>query len=181
MTCGSKVPERFAALYRSTYRTIESYVRIRTDDIELARDLAAETFAIAWAKYSSGVDTSISWLLRTARNLVGNEYQRREHESERLRRLMLEELTATRSHSDNPNHIELCDAMGRIRPVESLVLKLTYWYGLSAAEGAQFLGCSTASFWQQMTRARAALRRELTLDGPGSTNTAVCASSVHAG
>ncbi|MDQ1206093.1 RNA polymerase sigma factor (sigma-70 family) [Microbacterium sp. SORGH_AS 862] len=127
------------------------------------------------------MDTSISWLLRTARNLVGNEYQRRERESERLRRLMLEELTTAQSYSDHQNHIELWEAMARIRPVEALVLQLTYWYGLSATEGAQFLGCSTASFWQQMTRARAALRRELTLDGPGSASTAVHVGHVRHG
>ncbi len=175
------MPERFTALYKSTYRMIERYIRMRTDDSELARDLTAETFAIAWAKYSSGVYTPISWLLKTARNLIGNEYQRRDHERERLHRLMLEELSTAQSHSDDPNHIDLWEAMARIRPTEALVLQLTYWYGLSAAEAAQFLGCSTASFWQQMTRARAALRRELTLDDSRPVNEDVCTGGVRHG
>ncbi len=51
--------------------------------------------------------------------------------------------------------------MTRLRPADALVLQLTYWHGLSAGEAAQFLECSTGALWVRLTRARAALRREL--------------------
>lgn len=153
--------EAFTALYQSSHRVIERYVRLRVDDRELSQDLAAETFTIAWQKFSAGAPVTIRWLLKTARNLIGNEYQRRDHARTRMQQMMMEELIAVQSPTDDPARVEVRAAMARLRPQEALVLQLTYWYGLSAAESAQFLDCSTASLWQRLTRARSALRREL--------------------
>lgn len=155
------MPRTFTALYADNAKLIERYIRSRINDIDLAQDLTAETFAIAWEKYSAGTSITGGWLVQTARNLIGNEYQRRIRIRERTRRLVAEELTAARHPMSDLATFELHDAVAKLRPAYALVLKLTYWCGLPAAEAAEVLGCTTGSYWQRLARARVALRAEL--------------------
>ncbi|MFK4115136.1 RNA polymerase sigma factor [Microbacterium sp. NPDC006705] len=159
------MPQAFAALYEAHSRVVEHYIRLRVDDVDLAQDLTAETFTIAWEKYSTGTAITRGWLLKTARNLIGNEYQRRARVRERTQRLVAAQLVVAQHEIDDIADVELKAAIARLRPADALVLKLTYWCGLPAAEAAQFLGCTTVSYWQRLARARAALRAELGAPG----------------
>jgi len=150
--------EGFAALFERHYRSIVQFVFYRVQDRALAEDLAAEVYAIAWRKHLDEVEIDIRWLFATARNLIGNEYQRRDRERRRQERSVMETLAQTAIWSQEIEDVELRLAMARLRPEDSLVLQLTYFQGLTARQAAAFLDCSLPAYWVRQTRARAALR-----------------------
>lgn len=152
--------EEFTRLYERSYRPLEKYIRQRVSDSELSHDLAAETFARALEKQRDGTAITFGWLIVTARNLIGNEYQRRERERSRIERIAIEQLTAGQGQDDAEGG-EVRAAMSQLRPTDALVLQLTYWDGLTAAEAAAVVGCSTAALWVRLTRARSAMRKLL--------------------
>lgn len=149
--------EGFEILFRTRFGMISRFVRTKVDDAALAEDLAIEAFTLAWEKHRTGTTITVRWLLTTARNLVGNEYQRRDRMRKLLERVAMEELTNA-FHGNDEEGDELRLAMSRLRPLDSLALRLTYWDELSAAEVAQFLDCTTAAVWMRLTRARATIR-----------------------
>lgn len=149
--------EDFAILFRTRFRSVARFIRTKVDDAALAEDLAIEAFTLGWEKHRAGTAITVRWLLATARNLVGNEYQRRDRMQHLLERVAMEELTNTSYGTDEESE-ELRLAMSRLRPLDALVLRLTYWDGFSAAEVAQFLDCTTSAVWMRLTRARASLR-----------------------
>ncbi len=100
---------------------------------------------------------TVRWLLATARNLVGNEYQRRARMQQLLEQVAVEELTRVSYRTDEKAE-DLRLAMSGLPPLDVLALRLTYWDGFSAAEVARVLDCSTAAVWMRLTRARATLR-----------------------
>lgn len=148
----------FTQLYRNRLRVVVRYIFVRVNDRELAEDLASEAFAIAWEKHLGGEIIDLRWLFVTARNLVGNQYQRRVRERGRLQRIGMEGAADMNAWGVEIESIELRLAVAQLRPAEALVLQLAYWQGLSSAEAAQFLDCSTVAFRVRLTRARAALR-----------------------
>jgi DNA-directed RNA polymerase specialized sigma24 family protein len=67
--------ERFAALYADHYPPILRYA-VRRIDGEHARDIAMETFLIAWRRLDDvprAADEALLWLYRVARNTLANE------------------------------------------------------------------------------------------------------------
>ena len=153
--------EDFEALFRDRYRTIMRFILQRVDDRELAEDLSAEVFARALEKHRLGAEITLRWMIATARNLVGNEYQRRTSERERIRRVLLEEVLDA-GDDGGFEAVEVRFAVTRLRPLDALAVQLTYWDGLPAAEAAEVIGCSKGALWVRLTRARAALRAFLT-------------------
>lgn len=58
----------FIAVYRDSYPRIHKYVLRRVDDAELAQELAADVFRVAWQKWDGEVSTEIPWLFTVARD-----------------------------------------------------------------------------------------------------------------
>jgi len=150
--------EAFTALFRTSHRAVLRYILLRVDDPALAEDLTAETFACAWAKSRAGTTITVPWLLRTARNLVGNEYQRRARSQELTRRAAMDALEKEAARARAGEAEELRCAMARLRSSDALLLRLSYWEGLSAAEAGALLGCTAGAAWVRLSRARSALR-----------------------
>lgn len=153
--------EDFTRLFDSSYRTIERYIRQRVNDRELAEDLVGETFARALEKHLTGTSIGIRWLLRTARNLIGNEYQRRATRQRWMQQVVMEELSEVATWDGDLGDVELRQAMTRLPTDDALALHLIYWEGLSTAEVAAYMGCTTGALWTRLSRARALLRAQL--------------------
>lgn len=153
--------DHFTHLFRSRFGPIVRFIRAKVGDPALAEDLALEVFTIAWDKYRTGTTITGGWLLTTARNLVGNEYQRRDREQQLLLRVATEELTNESSRDTHSEHEELRLSLSQLRPEDALAIHLTYWGGFTATEVARSLECTTAAVWMRLTRARATLRRFL--------------------
>ncbi|RQP09130.1 MAG: hypothetical protein EAS51_12490 [Microbacteriaceae bacterium] len=126
----------FTSLYERSYRTIERYICQRVDNRELAEDLTAEAFARALEKHLSGTTITIRWLLRTARNLIGNEHQRRATQQAWMRQQVMEELQEVATWDGDLEDVELRLAMTRLPAQDAPAIHLTYWEGLSIAEVA---------------------------------------------
>lgn len=147
----------FDAFYREHYEAVLRFVIRRLADRETAEEVTAECFVTAWRRFDPEAPLPVTWLYRTARNHIGNAYQRREREK-RLRDALEREAA---SGGSDPDVRALSEAMLALGENDREALRLTYWEGLSAAEVAEVLGCSEAAAWKRISRARAAMRAAL--------------------
>jgi len=150
--------DAFTALFTAHHNVLERFIYLRVSDRELAEDLANETFRIAWEKLGTGERLSPAWLFTTARNLIGNEYQRRVRHAKRMDALALAAAARPESWGLVARDTELRAALDQLDPQDSLLIQLTYWHGLSAREAADFFNTSPAAIWVRLTRARGRLR-----------------------
>ncbi|MDQ4504045.1 sigma-70 family RNA polymerase sigma factor [Sinomonas sp. ASV322] len=156
----------FAAFYRRYYWMIFAFANRRLSDEETAREIAADTFRIAWSKIADRGDHELAWLYGIARNLIGNEYRRQLRE-----RALLARIQHDTSHADSESAADLIrEALLELRYKDRDILYLTYWEELSASRLAEVLGCSEASAWKRVSRARKALKDILAKKGHGHGN-----------
>lgn len=141
--------EDFAGVYRECYPRVLAYAASHAG-ARLAEDITSETFTIAWRKLDDMPAHALPWLLGIARNLVRESRRQASHD----------ELVDAPA-GDDYAVIELREALGRLSSADQEVLTLIAWHGLSAAEASQVLGCSTATFFVRLHRARRRLRRAL--------------------
>ena len=156
-----EIDAAFEEMYQARYRTVFRYIYQRVNDRELAEDLTSEVFLRAYTKHQLGKPTKFAWLVTTARNLIGNTYQRRVTEQQHVQRVMFEELVELGELDRQIEDLELKLALLALKPLDALVLQLTYWDGLSASEAAKVMDCSTPALWARLSRARNALRAAL--------------------
>lgn len=148
----------FIALYKDCYPRIHRFVQRRIDDAELAQELAADVFRVAWQKWDGASATEISWLFTVARNLIGNAYRGRERQSALQEKLMG---SATGEQATTGDYEEVENALAALRDKDRDILQLAYWDDLTIAEIAQVLDCSQSSAKVRLHRAREAFRRLL--------------------
>ncbi|WP_336852292.1 sigma-70 family RNA polymerase sigma factor [Sinomonas albida] len=162
----SPAEAEFVAFYRRHYWLIFAFAARRLSDEETAREVAADTFRVAWSKLSERGDRELAWLYGIARNLIGNEYRRQLRERALLHRIQQE---AALGDTDSTAEL-MREALLELRYKDRDILYLTYWEELSAARLAEVLGCSEASAWKRVSRARKALKDILTKKGHGHGN-----------
>jgi len=141
--------EEFSIVYRECYPRVLAYAASHAGG-RLAEDITSETFTIAWRRQAQMPSNALPWLLGIARNLV--RATRRE--------------TTTYELTDFPADddfavIELRAALASLSENDQEVLTLIAWHGLAAAEAAQVLGCTTATFFVRLHRARRRLQAAL--------------------
>ncbi|MDQ1084981.1 MULTISPECIES: RNA polymerase sigma factor [Microbacterium] len=147
----------FVALFRLHYNAVLRFIERRVSDREVAADLAMDCFEIAWRKRDPRDPFGLPWLYRTARNLIGNEYRRREREGALWTHI--EDHVRALSHEAEPEMAERLLEMVRALPERDReVLWLTYWEDLSAADVSVVLGMSEGAVWTRLNRLRARLR-----------------------
>ena len=127
-------------------------------------DVVAEVFAVAWRRIADvppGPDAR-PYLFTIARLAVANA----ERSARRSRRLTLRAVELAEPEegigpdADDPGE-RVRQAVGQLRTRDREALVLVLWDGLSHAEAAQALGCSTAALTARLARARTRLRRLL--------------------
>lgn len=130
---------------------------LRRTDPEEARDVAAETFTVAWRRLEDVPpgDDALPWLLGTARRQLANRRRRAETQDRLDRRLR-----AITAHPRNDpadgvtERAALAAAFGRLGEEDREVLALIAWDGLQPREAAIVQGCSAATFAVRAHRAR---------------------------
>jgi RNA polymerase sigma-70 factor (ECF subfamily) len=152
----------FARLYEQHYGAIHAYASRRVG-VEVADEVAAETFLIAWRRFDEMPATQLPWLYGVARNVVLR--QRDTSQREALARQAVER--------ERPAHVPddvedpaLWDAWSRLRPADREVLALVAWEELTVAEAARALGCPASRFSVRLFRARRRLERLLAEPAP---------------
>lgn len=149
----AETPE-FDAFYRQYSLRVLRYVERRLSDPEAASEVCAECFSIAWQKFDPAHPFPLAWLYRTARNLIGNAYRKRQKGQQ-----LLSLLRAQAALDEAPAEFAvLADAMSELGGKDREALRLTFWEQLSAAEVAIVLECSEQAAWKRISRAKAALR-----------------------
>lgn len=141
----------FERVFRREHRAIVAFCFRRVNDYELARDLAAETFRIAWSRWAEPRRSDRAWLYGVARNLIGTEYRRRAIAGTSVDG----DLDAPTTRNDYLT-VDVRQTLESLSETHQEVLRLTYWDGLRAAEIGELLGITTSAAWVRLSRARRA-------------------------
>jgi len=151
----------FVELFREHYNAVRRFIERRVSDREAAADLTMDCFEIAWTKRVPGEPFGLPWIYRTARNLIANEYRRREREGALWTHIETQARTLA-SESTGVMVERLVDAVRGLSEGDREVLWLTYWEELSAADVAVVLDTNPGAVWTRLNRVRARLRPLLT-------------------
>jgi RNA polymerase sigma-70 factor (ECF subfamily) len=158
---------RFESLYVENYGSIYSYVarRVSAGGTADVADIAAEVFTVAWRRRANLplAPEDRLWLFGVARKCVQAHFRN----SNRSRNLV-DRLISTRPRdvtvdsSGGSTDTRVAAALEALRPGDREVLMLALWDGLTHAEIASILHCSTNAVALRLKRARA--RVEVLLD-----------------
>ncbi|MGO4585975.1 RNA polymerase sigma factor [Arthrobacter sp. 2RAF6] len=151
----------FVALHRDTYPRIFRFVRRRVEDPQVAEELAADVFRVAWQKWDEASSVDVAWLFTVARNLLGNAYRSHRRQAalhERLRESVV-------SGDGAGNGYSLVDeVLDSLREKDRDILQLAYWDQLTMVEIAAVLQCGESAAKVRLHRAREAFRKLLPAD-----------------
>ena len=155
----------FDELYRQHQLQVRAYFARRIGLTD-ADDATADVFAVAWRRRSAipRGDQALPWLYGVARNVLS--HQRRS--TFRFRRLTNRVVGLRIAAPPGPEqivveaeeYVRVRQAVGRLRPGDQEVLLLAAWEGLSHAEIADVLDCSTAAVDKRLQRAKQRLKKQ---------------------
>jgi RNA polymerase sigma-70 factor, ECF subfamily len=155
--------ERFEMLYREFAPVVLGYC-LRRAPRDVAEDVAAETFTVAWRRAGAVPREALPWLLGVARNLLRSHYRGDARQRDLRDRLAAagEPVAASREAAG------VLEALRTLPERDREALMLAAWDGLRAREAAAVLGCSEVAFRLRLHRARKrlAVALELQEDGP---------------
>jgi RNA polymerase sigma factor (sigma-70 family) len=165
-TCVSRVAphaEAFDQLFREHYRDVLGYA-LRRADPETARDVAAETFVVAWRRFDQVPVSPRPWLFGIARRVLANARRTIRRNHALLQRLTVEAAAAPEDESQiERSHV--LEALERMSASDREILQLVAWEGLNTEELAVALGSSGVACRVRLHRARrrfaAALNRDV--------------------
>ena len=151
--------DAFAVVFRTHHAAVLAY-GLRRVDADTAREVAAETFTVAWRRAGAMPEEPLPWLLATARRVLANEVRRRGR-SERLASRLRESTGTSSGGGPVADHAEqvvdaalLRSALDRLDERDREVLLLVAWEGLDHAGLATTLGCSPGAARVRLHRAR---------------------------
>ena len=146
---------------------VYAYAR-RHSDASIAQDVVADTFLVAWRRWSDVPVEPLPWLLVVARNTLANHQRglRRQH---RLAGSVarVAELAGPAAGADQTvvERDAMLRGLAQLSGAEREALLLVAWDGLRNAEAAEVAGCSQRAFEVRLSRARARLTRVLDATG----------------
>ena len=156
---------RFEALYREHYARVLAYVLRRTTP-ELAKDVVADTFVVAWRRLDRVPENALPWLLAVARKTLANQRRLAKRQDALLGELKAREGLAARAAlvGDDSTLLEVAQAYERLSPREQEVLRLVIWDGLSTKDAAIVIGSSHVACRVRLHRAKRRLAAEVAAD-----------------
>jgi RNA polymerase sigma-70 factor, ECF subfamily len=157
--------DRFATLYIQHYPAVLRYAARRIG-AEAARDVAAETFLVAWRLLDRvPSEQPLPWLYATARKCLANEVRRNGSRERLAARISAEaargEAVGAELSERVADRLDVLTALGTLRPLDQEALRLIEWEQLDVAAAAQVVGCSTGAFKVRLHRARRRFARAL--------------------
>ncbi len=147
---------RFSELYAMFHGRVWAYAARRVG-APAADDVAAETFLIAWRRFSDLPADPLPWLYGVARNIVLRQRASQTREDGTRAALALERPLAPPAESDP----RLVEAWRRLSDSDRELLALIAWEELKVKEAAGVLGIAPAVFSVRLHRARKRLERHL--------------------
>jgi RNA polymerase sigma-70 factor, ECF subfamily len=165
--------ERFTALYDEHYRSVYAYAVSRAGR-QLADEVAGEVFLVVWRRLDDVPRPALPWLLGVARNVVIGQFRaaaRQQSIAAELRAwaagpgAAVAGTVAGTVAGDVADQVS--DRLTALRALASLteadreLLTLVAWHGLSPRDAATVVGCSAATFFVRLHRARRRLERAM--------------------
>ena len=160
----SRDPEAFRAFYRAHYRTVCRYLSVRADR-DVVEDVAAETFLVAWRRWTDLPDYAVPWLLNTAGKCLANHRRSRERSDalvDRLGGLLpgegagIDDALVRRGQRR-----ALLAALTGLSDHDRELLLLSHWDGLAPREIASVLDVNPVVLRARLHRASRRLRESL--------------------
>ncbi len=166
----------FTSLYERHYDDVLRYARRRVDE-QTARDVAAETFLVAWRRPGQVPNAEpLPWLYAVARKTLGNVLRARARDAAldvRVRTASVAGVPKVQAdHADAVvQNAQVAKALRRLSTCDQEALQLVAWEDLDLAAAAAVVGCSAATFAVRLHRARRRLGRLLDTPAPKPDST----------
>jgi RNA polymerase sigma-70 factor (ECF subfamily) len=153
---------RFDRIYADTYAPIRAYARRRCDP-EVAQDIVAETFLVAWRRLDEVPEDALPWLYGVARRAIANARRGSRRAAALAERAAANLAPAeARDIADRLGEDELIrGALTALPDVDREAVMLVAWEGLGPADAARAAGCSRPAFAVRLHRARKRLAAAL--------------------
>lgn len=158
MADGADDTERFAALFDAHFDDLWRFARRRTSSGDIADDVTAQVFAVAWRRRDElPASAERLWLFGVARRVLANE-RRAATRRERLHR----KLTSTDRRDDGatPADGPSIPALDVLTGDEREAVQLRYWDELTVTEIATLLECTANTVSMRLHKARRKLLAE---------------------
>jgi RNA polymerase sigma-70 factor, ECF subfamily len=154
--------DRFEQIYREHFRAVLRFAVVRIDP-ERAKDVAAETFLVAWRRLDEVPAQPRPWLFGVARRMIAGQFRSQTRRAALTARLQAAE---TKDAPADPaaalaDRDEALAAFATLDGRDREVLRLVAWDGLSAAEAAEVLDVTRFAFAVRLHRARRRLEQAL--------------------
>lgn len=155
--------EEFTHLYREHARTIKRYALRQLNDFAISDDLVSETFLIAWRRWDDAPspDRRLSWLYGIAYRRLANMRRSRDRQLRLEARIKRERNNIDAGDPLVDAESQLRFALSQLRPRDRELLEFLYWERLSYRDIATIMGLSENAVGIRISRARNALRGEL--------------------
>jgi len=156
--------DRFEHCFRDHYAQLLAFAMRRVSGREIAEDVVADAFAVAWRRRDRIPNPALPWLYAIAAHVIANQYRstRRRHS---LDARLAHETGAVAPESDPAESLGRRDAFSAafalLAEPEREVLRLVAWDGLDTSDAAQVFGCSPGAFRVRLHRARRKLAKQL--------------------
>jgi RNA polymerase sigma-70 factor (ECF subfamily) len=172
---------RFTAIYEAHHAQVFAYAVSRAGR-QLADDVVGDTFLVAWRKLVAEPDwrprppqnplrpsaaevppSPLPWLLGVARNVIRERYRDEVRQASLAVELRAWVVDAEADIADGvTERAAMLTALAALREDDRELLTLMAWHGLSTRDAARVVGCSTATFFVRLHRARKRLQEALT-------------------
>jgi RNA polymerase sigma-70 factor (ECF subfamily) len=144
---------RFEALYRAHYRDLLAYV-LRRAAPDMAADLVAETFLVAWRRIDElPTDKARLWLFGVARRVLANHHRSLRRTADLAARLR-NELASVTASAEPDAAPYVSRAFDQLSEADQEILRLVAWEELTPREVAVVLGCTVSTARVRLHRAR---------------------------
>jgi RNA polymerase sigma-70 factor (ECF subfamily) len=160
--------DRFERCFRDHYARVLAFSTRRLAGREIAEDVVADVFAVAWRRRDRIPDPALPWLYVIAGHFIANQYRsaRRRHN---LDARLAHETGVIAPGSDPAESLDRRDAFSNafalLAESEREVLRLIAWDGLDTRDAARVFGCSPGAFRVRLHRARRKLAKQLEAAG----------------
>jgi RNA polymerase sigma-70 factor, ECF subfamily len=149
---------RFEAIYGEHVTAVSRYC-LRRSPPDIADDVAAETFLVAWRRLDELPDDVAPWLFGVARNILANHSR-----GERRQRAVRDRLAAERPvpppEPGDPG-AAVRAALAHLSERDREAIMLIHWEGLTPTQAARVLGTTAAAMRVRLHRAHRRLARVL--------------------
>lgn len=154
----------FRVAFDRNYRDVLAYAARRSSPTD-AEDIAAETFTIAWRKWSSAPSDSIRpWLFGIARKVLAN-HRRSSRRQSRLAAKVTSVMETSVAPPAYGEHADVDQAMATLRFSDREIIRLHCWEDLAIPDIGVVLGCSANAAGIRLHRARHRLEQALASGG----------------